>query len=86
MTISLARVLGPRIRVNSVAPGFIATDWTREGLGEEYENTKVKKAKGSVLGRVCDPEDVAEVIVALVTGMKMVTGQTIVCDGGALIF
>ena len=33
MTISLARILAPQVRVNSVAPGFIADDWTQQGLG-----------------------------------------------------
>jgi len=35
MTIALARVLGPEIRVNCVAPGFIDTRWLRQGLGEQ---------------------------------------------------
>ncbi len=37
MTISLARILAPHVRVNSVAPGFIADDWTQKGLKENYE-------------------------------------------------
>src|SRR5205823_1000949 len=85
LTMSLARALGPKIRVNSVAPGFIESQWTRDGLGQNYEATKTEKIKKSLLGRVCQPEDVAEVILALVTGMKMVTGQTVVCDGGSLL-
>ena len=34
LTLMLARVLGPKIRVNAVAPGFITGRWLREGLGE----------------------------------------------------
>lgn len=85
MTMSLARVLAPKIRVNSVAPGFIASDWTKSGLGESYETTKHAKAKNAALGRVCEPDDVADVIVSMIAGADMVTGQTIVVDGGALI-
>lgn len=85
MTMSLARVLAPTIRVNSVAPGFIASKWTQEGLGANYEATKEAKTKQAALGKVCEPEDVAEVILGLIQNGAMVTGQTIVCDGGALI-
>ena len=34
LTLMLARVLGPSIRVNAVAPGFITGRWLRDGLGE----------------------------------------------------
>ncbi len=37
------------------------------------------------LGRVSDPADVAEAILALITGSDLVTGQVVVCDGGFLI-
>ena len=85
LTISLARVLGPKIRVNSVAPGFIAGRWTQEGLGSNYEAVKEARANRAVLGRVCQPEDVAAAILGIITGSDMITGQTIMCDGGALI-
>jgi 3-oxoacyl-[acyl-carrier protein] reductase len=82
LTISLARVLGPTIRVNSVAPGFIAGEWLQSGLGENYEAVKLAREKASVLGKVCQPEDVAAAILSLITGSDLVTGQTILCDGG----
>jgi 3-oxoacyl-[acyl-carrier protein] reductase len=38
MTICLARVLGPEIRVNAICPGFIQGEWLQEGMGKEiYE-------------------------------------------------
>jgi NAD(P)-dependent dehydrogenase (short-subunit alcohol dehydrogenase family) len=37
------------------------------------------------LQRVCQPEDVADAILSLLTGSELVTGQTLVCDGGMLI-
>jgi 3-oxoacyl-[acyl-carrier protein] reductase len=85
MTQSLARALGPKVRVNSVAPGFIVSQWTEKGLGPNFEKTKHGQEANAALGKVCSPEDVAEVIVGLVTGSDMITGQTIVVDGGALI-
>ncbi len=82
MTVSLARALGPGIRVNAVAPGFIEGDWLKEGLGEGYERARTAKAAQSVLGRNCQPEDVAAAILSLITGSDLVTGQTLMCDGG----
>lgn len=85
MTVALARVMGPNIRVNAVAPGFIVGEWLKKGLGEDFERAKAIKEKQSVLGKVCQPEDVAAAILSLITGSDLVTGQTIVCDGGHMI-
>lgn len=85
MTISLARVLGPKVRVNAVAPGFIAGDWTLKGYGSNYERAAKSYENRAALGKVCQPEEVAEVIVSLIMGPHLVTGQTLVCDAGAMI-
>jgi 3-oxoacyl-[acyl-carrier protein] reductase len=85
MTISMARVLGPKIRVNSVAPGFIAGEWLQKGLGADYETAKAVRAKLNVLGKVCEPEDIAAAIMTFITGSDLITGQTLVCDGGTMI-
>lgn len=85
LTKSLARVLAPKIRVVSVAPGFIDGRWMREGLGERYAEVKESFARSCPLGRVSEPEDVAAAIVSLITGSDLVTGQTLVCDGGSLL-
>jgi 3-oxoacyl-[acyl-carrier protein] reductase len=82
MTINLARVLGPEVRVNAVAPGFIETQWLRDGLGERYDSVKDAVSGKSPLQRVSRPEDVAAAIVGLITGSDLVTGQTLVVDGG----
>ena len=82
LTLALARALAPQIRVNAVAPGFIAGDWLQKGLGESYEAVKKFWEGRSVLGRVCEPDDVAAAILALVTGSELITGQIIPVEGG----
>jgi len=84
LTISLARVFGPAIRVNSVAPGFIAGEWLQEGLGSRYEMAVKESEAAAVLGKVCTPGDVADAILSIITGSDLVTGQNLVCDGGML--
>lgn len=85
LTITLARVLGPQIRVNAVAPGFITGRWLETGLGAAYELVKQQIEAKVPLGRVNEPEDVAAAILSLITGGDMITGQVLVCDGGMLI-
>lgn len=85
MTKSLARALAPTVQVNSVAPGFIESKWTVDGLGENYDETVAKHREGSALKNVCQPKDVADAAMSILTGSKLVTGQTLVVDAGALI-
>jgi 3-oxoacyl-[acyl-carrier protein] reductase len=85
MTMSLARALAPQIRVNAVAPGFIAGRWLEQGLGAKYENVKEKTESRLPLRRVSTPEDVADAIVSLLIGSKHITGQVLPVDGGMLI-
>lgn len=80
LTKSLARVLGPEIRVNAVAPGFVPTRWN---AGREEEHADI--IEQTPMGRLTTPEDVAGVSVAFATDAKFVTGATIVVDGGKLI-
>ena len=83
MTKSLARTLGPAIRVNGVAPGAIDTRWLRKGLGEEaFEVLRESLRYTTPLQAIATPEDVADAIIWLVEGARMVTGETIILDGG----
>ncbi|HTN12749.1 MAG TPA: SDR family oxidoreductase [Acetobacteraceae bacterium] len=78
LTKNLARGLGPEVRVNAIAPGAVNSSWQIEWTEEQRRNSMDKAA----LKRRCEPEDLAEVIVFLGFGASMVTGQTIVVDGG----
>lgn len=78
LTRSLARGLGPEVRVNAVAPGYIKTPWTAR-FGAEWEQLSVDQM---ALKRPGKPEDIAEVMLFLCAGAAFVTGQTIVADGG----
>jgi 3-oxoacyl-[acyl-carrier protein] reductase len=79
MTVSLARALAPAIRVNAVAPGFIDTRWWKDRDG--YEVVKQFATEKTPLKRVCQPEDVSEVVLGLIRA-ELVTGQIVVVDGG----
>lgn len=85
LTVSLARTFAPHIRVNGIAPGFIEGRWTQGGLGERYDTIKKAYERTLPLGRVCQPEDIADGIISLITGSKIVTGQTLTVDAGMMI-
>lgn len=85
LTVSLARTFAPHIRVNGVAPGFIAGRWTQNGLGPRYDAIKAAYEQTLPLGRVCTPDDIAAGILSLVQGSPLVTGQTLTVDGGMMI-
>jgi 3-oxoacyl-[acyl-carrier protein] reductase len=85
LTITLARALGPEIRVNAVAPGAIQGRWLAAGLGEAYDAVMQGTAANVPLKKVCTPDDVGDAILGLITGSDLVTGQVLVCDGGMLI-
>mgnify|MGYP005636527841 CR=1 FL=1 len=84
-TIALARVLGPTIRVNCIAPGFIDGEWLKKSLGKDYDAIKQIAEGSAPLGKVCKPEDVADAILSLITGSKLITGQIIAVEGGMLL-
>jgi 3-oxoacyl-[acyl-carrier protein] reductase len=82
LTISLARSLGPEIRVNAVCPGLIDTKWVRDGYGPRFAALEARYRQGTALGRMGKPEEVAEVIVWLIEGAELITGDTIMVDSG----
>jgi 3-oxoacyl-[acyl-carrier protein] reductase len=83
MGLSLARALGPSIRLNTVCPGFIQGQWLRDGLGEQqYEAAKSHNERNAPLGVTADADTVAEAILFFIMGPSIVTGETLIVDGG----
>ncbi|MFM7119769.1 MAG: SDR family NAD(P)-dependent oxidoreductase, partial [Gammaproteobacteria bacterium] len=83
MGLSLARVLGPEIRLNTVCPGFIQGDWLEQGMGAEaYARTKAALENSTPLRLTCTPDSVAEVILFFLSSASAVTGETLILDGG----
>ncbi|KAL3441949.1 short-chain dehydrogenase [Aspergillus insuetus] len=74
---SLAIIAGPKIRVHSVSPGVLMTDW---GRGFPAEKIKAVEEK-NVLKRLATPEDVAEQVRFLATS-RSITGTNTVIDAG----
>lgn len=83
MTYSLARSLGPEVRVNAVCPGYVDTPWQHNELGMDKAKQAAEHYSSMVpLKDFARPEDVAEVIAWLIEGGRQVTGETIFVDGG----
>lgn len=83
MTKSLARALGP-IKVNAVCPGFIQGEWLKDGLGaEKYEIMKAAIEHGNPLNKTSNADDIASAIYFFACGQHIITGETLILDGGA---
>ncbi len=83
LTRTLSGLLGPRgIRVNAVAPGWMAGDWMERTLGEDYDRLMERRARQTPLRRCVTPDEVACTIVNLITGNPFVAGEVVVVDGG----
>ncbi|MFC4913290.1 SDR family NAD(P)-dependent oxidoreductase [Actinomadura gamaensis] len=83
-TLNLAELLGPRgITVNSVRPGIIDTDINASWLRNNQEAWD-QSAAMSALGRVGEPEDVADVVAFLASDdSRWVTGSALDATGGS---
>jgi pteridine reductase len=77
LTRSLARDLGPTIRVNGVSPGAIL--WPEAGLDEKVQASIIREIALKRTGR---PEDIASAVLFLVRDAPYVTGQILAVDGG----
>ena len=82
LTKQLAGALGPEIRVNAVAPGWMEGEWMERMLGDNYERLMERRAKATPLGRCVTADDVAETMLSLILSNRFVTGEIIVIDGG----
>jgi len=79
MTKALAKELGPRVRVNAVAPGAVL--WP-EGENELSEKIKQKIIERTILSRSGSPKDIAKAVLFFVRDAEYVTGQILSVDGG----
>ena len=78
----LAKTLAPEIRVNTVAPGFIAeTRWW--GSRPDYDQRRQQSATNNPMHRVAMPDDVVEAVLFFATSAHFVTGSVVTVDGGA---
>jgi 3-oxoacyl-[acyl-carrier protein] reductase len=78
MTRSLARALAPRIRVLSVSPGLVDTDFI-QSLEPAWRD---EQAARTPLRRLAQPAEVGRAVVAAVTQLTFTTGSIIAVDGG----
>jgi NAD(P)-dependent dehydrogenase (short-subunit alcohol dehydrogenase family) len=92
LTRAMAIEFAPRgIRVNAVLPGAVDTPMLRQGFergaisGESVEHRLAELGRRTPLGRVGEPEEIAQSIIFLADGSRssFITGQTLVVDGGA---
>lgn len=82
LTKTLANALGPEIRVNAVAPGWMEGDWMKRTLAENYQGLMARRARYTPLERCCTADDVAETMLSLILSNRFVTGEIIIIDGG----
>jgi 3-oxoacyl-[acyl-carrier protein] reductase len=82
LTKTFAYNLGPEIRVNAVAPGWMEGDWMQRMLKDKYDDLMARRAKLTPLKRCVTAEDVAQTMMSLVQSNRFVTGEVIVIDGG----
>jgi 3-oxoacyl-[acyl-carrier protein] reductase len=78
MTKSLARALAPRIRVVSVSPGLVETDFIKS-MDQRWRDEQLER---TALKRLASPNEVAAAVVAAVKNLTFTTGSIIAIDGG----
>ena len=80
-TKSLARALAPRVRVLSISPGLVDTEFVKS-LDPKWRD---EQASRTPLGRLATPEEVGQAIVAAVRHLTFSTGSIVLVDGGRLL-
>lgn len=85
LTVALARALAPEVRVNAVLPGYVETAWNERIYGARLDAMRKLVKQQTLLGDVASPEKVAQVVRSLAVGMRWVTGEHVIVDGGLLV-
>ncbi|MGH6993040.1 MAG: SDR family NAD(P)-dependent oxidoreductase, partial [Caulobacteraceae bacterium] len=85
MTLSLARALAPRIRVNAICPGYIDTPWFGRAMGaDQLERLRAAVAGSTPLRTASRAEDIAGAAVFLASpAARHITGETLIVDAGS---
>jgi NAD(P)-dependent dehydrogenase (short-subunit alcohol dehydrogenase family) len=85
MTLSLARALAPKIRVNVICPGYIDTPWFERGVGAEAADRLRQGAAASTpLQLASKPEDIAGAALFFASpSARHITGETLLVDAGS---
>ncbi|MGG4606313.1 SDR family NAD(P)-dependent oxidoreductase [Paenalcaligenes sp. Me131] len=81
LTRHMAIALAPEVRVNGVAPGAVDSTWRIEWTDEQ----RLSSIEATPLKRRCTTDEIAESIVYLGFSAPMITGQTLVIDGGLIL-
>ena len=84
MTMSLARALAPKIRVNAICPGFIDTRWFGDAFGaEQLQKIRDTVVKSTPLQVASTAEDIADAALFLMSdASRRITGETLLADAG----
>ena len=82
MTLSLARVLAPEVRVNAVCPVLVEGGFVERLAPESFAQRREHQIKVTPLHRIGHPDEVAETIHWLTTGASMMTGAIVELDFG----
>ena len=84
MTLSLARALGPAIRVNAICPGFIGTRWFKDTMDQSaFDDTLRRIETLTPLAAASGPDDIADAALFFLTdASRHVTGEMLLVDAG----
>ncbi len=84
MTLSLARALAPKIRVNAICPGFMDTRWFADAFGaEQLAKIRDNVVKSTPLQVASTAEDIADAALFLISdASRRITGETLLADAG----
>jgi len=83
LTLNVARMLAPDVRVNAVCPGLILSRWFASGAGEGgMELLKSQYERAVPLERASTPAEVADAVIWLIDGAATMTGELLLLDSG----
>ncbi len=86
LSLALAKMLAPNVRVNCVLPGFVNTTWFLDYVGQDrLDEIKSEFARNSALQDICEPEEIANAVAFLAIDATKTTGQLLLSDAGSTL-